>query len=179
MSFYSRHARRIWNDLYRVMIPDLVTQNPLYLQKFGHFVSGNETLDRQRQNEYTTVMIPIIRIAEYYNDGIVVKVPSRDDMLRMHRNIEMYLDEWRVYLSTSINGDISENKALITGLENLSKLIYEKAQPKEVITQLFNKSSVGLVNPLQRLMEQKKEVVKPDYDSISNLLKARRKGSRF
>lgn len=161
------------------MIPDAVTMNPDYIRRFGVHVTGVEELDRDLANHMTTVKIPIIKIMAYYEEGIVVQIPSREDMITMHKNIDLYLTEWTEYLRVAINHDDTEHKALISGLDNLSKLIYNKAAPNEVIDNLFTHRKFGLTNPLEQAMQQKQMPSKPDYNSIADLLKKRQKASRF
>lgn len=180
MSFYSTHAPKIWEHLFNVNIPDLVTQNPAYLKKFGHPVTGIEELDSLRTNEYISVMVPIIRIAEYYSEGIVVEVPSRADMLRIHTNIELYLNEWKAYIQNSINKDLDSHKDMITALENLSRLIHGKAGGKELILKAFARAPrFGIVNPLQEQKVANAPVNKPEYEGISEMIRRHRQASRF
>lgn len=179
MSFYSVHAPKIWDYLYTAYVPELVTQNTDFLKRFGHFTTGDEELDKLRLNERTMVKIPIIKMMEYYNEGIVVEIPSRDDMITIHKHIELYLCEWKSYMTQAINKNVEQHKDLIMGLENLSKLIYAKAQPKEVIDNLFMHRRFGLVNPLQQMQEDKKEISKPDYSGISEMIRQHRRGSRY
>ena len=72
MAFYSEHAPRIWDDLYTVMIPDHVTLDPTHLRVFGTYSSGNKDVYKMMANNLTTVKIPIIKMVEYYDNGIVV-----------------------------------------------------------------------------------------------------------
>lgn len=178
MSFYSVHADRIWEDLYTVCIPDAITMNPDYVRKFGVNISGMEDLDKNFVDHYVTVKIPIIEIMQYFEEGIIVQVPSREDMILIHKNIDLYLTEWANYLSNAINQD-DKHKPLIDGLDRLSKLIYAKAAPKEVIDTLFIQRKFGIVNPLQQSMQHQPEQVKPDYNSITDMLKKKQKASRF
>lgn len=179
MSFYSQHADKIWNNLYTVCIPDAMTMNPDYTRIFGVPISGCEQIDKDMVNQYTTVKIPIITIMSYFEEGIVVMIPSREDMLDMHRAIDLYLSEWTEYLRTSINDDGSEHKDLISGLDKMSKLIYGKAAAKEIGASLFPAQRFGLVNPLQASLAKQEDPVKPNYNSITELLKKRQKASRF
>lgn len=173
MSFYSQHAGGIWDDLYTVLIPEQVTMNRDFVKKFGVYTSGNKEIDKMMASNYTTVRIPIIKIVEYFEDGVPVEIPSREDMVTMHKKIELYLEEWRDYIRKSFHGDPSEHKNLIMNLERLSKHIYLKAKPKEVIENLFTSKKIGLLNPFQEVKEDAKEVTKPDYNSIAELLRGK------
>jgi hypothetical protein len=175
MSFNSVYAPRIWDDLYTVLIPDILTQNPDYLRKFGVTVTGNKAFDATISTNHTTVKIPIIKILEYFLQGHCIQIPSRQDMINIHKNIENYLQEWRDYLHSSLHAkvDIELNKELIFGLEKLSKYIYSRAHPQELIDEsLTAVAKFGLTTALSKLKQQSQTPQsKPNYSSISELLK--------
>ena len=169
MSFPSQHADRIWEDLYNALIPDFVTMNRDYIRRFGVPSSGNKEIDKMMSSNVTFVKIPIIKILEYFENGIDVQIPSRADMIAIHKNIELYLDEWRKHLVYDINLDRGRHKDLLLSLEKLSKLIFDKAHPKEVVDRTLQSKGFGLQAPMRK--EKEVELVKPDYSGISSLLK--------
>lgn len=180
MAFYSVQAPRIWEDLYTAMIPDQVTQNASYVRVFGTYSSGNKQVDKMMENNLTTVKIPIIRMVEYYSNGIHVEIPKRESMLEIHRAIEMYLQEWRQHIDHAINSDVHKHKDLVLALEAFSKKIYSKAMPKEVVSDAMSVANLGLINPLMQMQLDKQPVSKPDYDGIGRLIRAKTKPvSRF
>jgi len=175
MSFPSRYQHLIWNKLYRAMIPDQLTLDPTYIKRFGVHVTGDKKFDKVLSSTFTSVMIPISAILEYFETGIEVQIPSREDLIQIHKDIELYLQEWRDHLQYDINVSVKDNKDLIIALEKLSKHVYNKARPNEVIDRLVTPKAFGIVNPLQRAQEAKKEIVKPDYNGISQLVRAKSK----
>jgi hypothetical protein len=179
MAFYSQHAPRIWEDLYTAMIPDQVTLNSSYVRVFGTYTSGNKDVDRMMESNLTTVKIPIIKMLEYYDNGVTVQIPTRSSMLEIHRNIELYLGEWRHHIHNAINSDLVEHKDLVMGLEKFSKLIYGKAVPKEVVANPMLTTQIGLLNPLTRLQLESEVVSKPDYEGIGQLIRQKTKVSRY
>lgn len=175
MAFSSNFADRIWNKLYNVYVPDQVTLDPGYIKIRGTYVTGNKNIDQMLSNNFTNVMIPVISILEKFEDGIEVQIPSREDMITIHKDIELYLAEWREHIRYDINLDVQENKDLLLSLERLSKHIYEKAKPREVIDNLFLSKKIGLINPIQEAEEKRKEVTKPNYDGIGSLVRSKTK----
>lgn len=173
MSFPSQFATKIWDKLYVVLIPDQVTLDSGYLKKFGTHVTGDKKIDEMLSKNQTRVMIPVITILQYFEDGIEIQIPSRDDMIQMHKDMEGYLGEWREQLKYALNVDIHQNKEFLISLEKLSKHIYEKAKPKELVDNLFKKQTFGLLNPLARDAEEKRDVHKPDYEGISKLVRSK------
>lgn len=175
MAFYSEHAPRIWDDLYTAMIPDHVTQSPAHLRVFGTHSSGNKEVDRMMSTNLTTVKIPIIKMVEYFDNGVVVEIPKRESMLEIHRNIEKYLSEWRHHMETAVNLDIHKHKDLVSSLESLSKLIYGKANPEEVVLNPLKAVNLGLISPIVQMQMDKQPVQKPDYEGIGRLIRQKTK----
>lgn len=175
MPFNSMHASKLWSNLYKVYIPEHGTLDPSYIRKFGVYVTQDKPIDEMLKTNFTMVMITPIRICEYFIEGIEIQIPSREDMIRMHKDIELYLSEWKEYIRTSIHGnmDAQNNKDLILALEKMSKTLYEKAKPSELLENLFLKKNnpLGLINPIQRHVEETKEIHKPDYSGIKHLIK--------
>lgn len=179
MSFQSQYADRIWEDLYAVYAPDFVTMNRDYIRKFGVPSSGDKEVDKMMATNLSYVRIPIIRILEYFDNGVDVQIPSRKDLIAIHKHIENYLGEWRDHIKYDINLDRSKNKELLLGLERLSKLIFDKAHPREVMDQILAPKQFGLVNAMQRGREDTREPIKPDYEGIASLLKPAGRAGRF
>lgn len=179
MAFYSQYAHLIWDTLYNAYIPDQLTLNPDYVKKFGVYVSGNKNIDNMLSTNLTHVKIPVIKMLEYYDSGISIEIPSREDMINIHKDIEKYLAEWKQNATYAINNDLDQHKNLLLSLEKLSKYIYEKAKPREVIDNLFMNRQFAIVNPIQQVQEEARTVNKPDYEGISKLIKSKSVKSRF
>lgn len=173
MAFPSQHATKIWDRLYDVRIPDQITLNPAYIKKFGTHVTGDKKVDAMLATNKTHVKIPVIMILQYFEDGMEVEIPSREDMIQMHKDMEAYMGEWRDHLKYDINLDVHKNREFLLSLEKLSKHIFDKAKPKELVDNLFKKQTFGLMNPLAQIEEEKREVQKPDYEGISKLVRSK------
>ena len=173
MAFSSVFATKLWDKLYNVLVPDQMTLNTGYIKKFGAHVTGNKKVDDMLTKSKTHVKIPVVRILEYWEDGMEIEIPDRADMIQMHKDMEGYLSEWREHLKFAVNNDLNGNKDFLLSLEKLSKHIFERAKPKEIVDNLFKKQSFGLVNPLARNDEEKREIQKPDYEGISRLVRSK------
>lgn len=173
MAFNSQYAKLIWDKLHTVLIPDQLTQQPEYIRIFGTYVSGNSEVDNMLSTNVTTVMIPVARIVEYYEDGIEVQIPTRETMITIHKDIELYLAEWRDHLKYDINLNVESSKSLISALEKLSKDIYNKAKPNELIDNLFISRQIGITSPFDKMVAEKKETVKPNYEGIGSLVRSK------
>lgn len=173
MSFPSKYASLLWDSIYQVEIPDVLSLDPEYIKIFGVHVTGDKDIDGNIHKTFTTVMISPIKMLEYFDRGLEIRIPNREDMIKIHKDIELYLGEWRDHLKYDINLSVSEHKDLITNLEKMSKTIYGKAKNKEVIDNLFVKKQIGLVNPLTRIKEERNPTAKPDYEGIASLVRSK------
>lgn len=174
MSFRSQYAHLIWDRLYDVLIPDQLTLSREYISKFGVHTTGDKKSDQLLSSNFTQVKISVARILEYYDDGIEIQIPSRDDMIKIYKDIELYIAEWREHIKYDINLAVSKNKDFLLSLDKLSKDLYNKAKPNEIIDNLFINKKIGLlVNPLQRVQEERKPVEKADYEGISQLIRGK------
>lgn len=179
MAFYSKYATLLWDKLYRVSIPDQLTLTSSYLKTRGVYISGRRETDSTAMTQFTSVMIPVIKILEYYEDGIEVRIESRDDMLQMYKDITAYLQEWRNHIRNDINLDVEENVKLLKALDSLSSYIHDKAKPRELINTNTVRSKFGLMSPLDQLEEKNKTVEKSNYEGISKLIRSKTNKSRF
>ena len=181
MSFHSKYATLIWDGLYSVEIPDHLTINPDYLKKFGTYSTGDRKYDEMLSNTFVTVMLPIIQLINYYQAGVEVRIPTRESLVKMHKDMELYLGEWKNHVQTSIHGkmDYEQHKEMITSIENFSKHIYGRLNPSELVNQLFSKRAmkkrIGLINPLEDKREEvEQQLDKRDYEGIRKLIQSSR-----
>lgn len=173
MPFKSKYDNLIWERLYTARIPNIPTMDTDYIKTRGIHVTNDRNIDKMIKTDKVTVMIPIAKILEYYTEGIEIEILSREDLLSIHKSIELYLDEWKQHLTYDINLDKNQYKELLVSLEKLSKDIYERAKPSEVLSSYTFKSNFGMVNSLQKLNKEQ-NIDKPDYQGISEYFKNKR-----
>jgi len=169
--FKSKYADLIWNELFTCYIPDILTLDDYYIKYRGIPITGDKQLDSAMVYNKTQVKIPIIKILEYFNNGVEIEIPSREDLLKIHRYIEAYLNEWKFHIEHSINIDITNYKEMLMQLEKLSRYIYDKAKPEEVSTHFDIRDLFGIRAKLDEVSHKASE--KPEYDSITRLIKKR------
>lgn len=173
MSFQSNYAHLIWNKLYSVSIPDQVTLDPEYIKRFGVIVTSDKKIDKMLSTNFTNVMIPVIKMLEYYTRGVEIRIHSREDMVTIYKDIDNYLNEWREHIRYDINLALDQSKELLIELEKLAKDLHNKAKPVELIDNLFAKRELGIRSPFQVLKEVKQVYQKPEYDGISKLIRSK------
>lgn len=173
--FASEYASKLWNKLYDVRIPNHLTLNDNYIRQRGTLTSRDPRYASMMANDLTNVKITVMKMLEYFIQGITVYIPSREDMLTIHDDIESYLGEWRVQLEVAINIDVTNHKEMLNDLERLSKYIYAKAGMKELQKiDVTNYPTFGLRSPMAPIKEKEDlRTEKPEYEGISGLLRGR------
>lgn len=173
--FDSKFANKIWKKLYTVRIPDRLTLSDSYIRNRGVTTSRDKMYADMMDDNYTTVKIPVIKMLEYYIDGLDLLIPSREDMITIHKDIEGYMMEWRRYMESSINNQSSKYASMLLDLEKLSKYIYNKASPKEVsVFKSDDMPKFGMKIDLKPIHKKEPEpIIKNEYEGISKLLKNR------
>ena len=166
MPFQSQYADRIWNEPFEVSIPDVLTMNRDYIRKFGVHVTGKKDIDSKITKNFTNVMIPIIKIAEYFDDGIEVRIHGRENLVKIFNLLNGYLDEWANYAKYSINASIDSNRELLAVLDKLTKIIYNKLDSTEYYVSIKPSITFGLTSPLGKKEEISK---KPNYIDLEIL----------
>lgn len=130
-------------------------------------------------NNFISVMIPIIRIAEYFDAGLEVQIPSRDTMLLIHSHIKLYLSEWEEHITRSINNHLDDaTKEMLEALDRLAEHIHAKIKPREHIA-AKPRVRFGLQSPLNQAHSEAVELdsyVAPDYSGITNLINNKPRG---
>lgn len=184
MLFPSLVADKIWgNHLYHVLIPDKLTLDRTYLSVFGTYSTGDRDLDKDLENLFTEVKVDIATIADYYSKGITIQIPSRDDMISIHRVIDEYLTEWREHERTDVNFHIPKDiRKMLTNFDSLSKHIYEKLNVSETIYSAFGmkQPSFGIQTDFTKLQKSKSlPEAKPDFKSINDILRGNTRNKRF
>jgi hypothetical protein len=165
----------IWDNLYRVAIPDILTQRKEYLEVYGVYHTGEPEIDKMVSNNYVDVMLPISKIAEMYADGFELRVHSRIDMLQMYRDIMKYTSACFAVMETSINLKALPYKDLIK-LDNLAAYIYDKASLVELVNEDEKRSSLDVRFNISSLFgnnQPASQADKADYDGFASIFKQR------
>ncbi len=120
-------AARIFDDLYMVRVPDLQTRSNDHIKIFGMPVTGNGQIDRELSNQKITVMLPIARLAEMYEEGIPISVIKYDDTKKIFESVQSHLLAWKTILTHGINiGDAPVDDLII--LDRFAHGVYEHAR---------------------------------------------------
>lgn len=179
MAFNSQYADRIWNSLYNVSIPDVLTLSPWYIKNRGIYSTGDSKRDKAMLNNPVSVYICVMDIADYFNNGITVNFYNHEDIKTVYRDINLYLTEWFNYLESNLNDDYNNYKDLISTLENLAAHIHSKLTVGEIRDKVHkpifgNRKTINEILKVKE-PEQVKEESKPVYKRIQAIFREREK----
>lgn len=166
----------VWDHLYRVAVPDILTASDTYLKHYGSYVTGDNQVDQMLRTNYSNVMLPLSTIIGYVDQGFDVKIYSRDDMLKMYKDIRSYLIEYDNIVAQRVNQGNVPYKDLIM-MDNFASMIYHRASLEELVDLSERKTSMDTrLTFLSGLRPRDASVIhkeKPDYNEMASIFKKR------
>ena len=187
MSVYDLHKptfrkiETIENDLYTylfyVRVPEQMSRNPSDIKLLGTYKSGSEEIDRQMMNNWISVYIPAVKIADYFQNGIGVKLTRNTEIQKLYDLYNEFCHYWAEALTMYLN----ISKAPIDDLilyDRVAGEIFEIAKyefdlvlpvPTDVKTLLGGNNLGGLTVFNQQLHKAAPEELK--HPSLADLFK--------
>jgi len=177
----------IFNSLFRCRVSNIKTMSKDYLKNFGMPMSGDPFIDKQTANELVDRMLTIEKMAEYFKNGVEIRVLKASDTKIIYDRIRDHLEYWANIMNNSINpgrvSGILEDLQLLDGLASKvyphAKSYFEKDNEFSPFARLIN----GGGRSVSTLMGTKAEVVNNDddgeaapnpYPSMADTFKRRR-----
>ena len=96
-------AKALWDILYLVRIPQLQTTTITYMRAVGTYMTGNRQIDRTVAEQWTTTMLPISTMIDYYKEGAQIKIVKESDIESIYIAISEHLNAWIHQLTFGIN----------------------------------------------------------------------------
>ncbi len=164
---YKNTEKKIFDELYLCRIPNYKTMSADYLKIFGTPTTFNNDIDNQLSKELLTVMIPISKMVEYFQDGIVVRIVKAADTKLIYENIQLHLTVWRNYLERGLNTGNAPMDDLIA-LDQFASAVYPHATafftPAQVDS-LFSRQTAGsIVNNSKIIQSLNKKINNQDKE---------------
>ena len=133
----------IFFELYLCRIPYIQMKSVEELEQFGIPMSGHRESDYGTTNELRQIMIPISRMAEYYDRGCRISLVKYEDAKRVYQRITDHLVAWKEHLANSLNiGDAPIDDLKL--LDRLANAVYDHAKYQftdEIINGLITRMS--------------------------------------
>lgn len=118
---------RIWEYLYKVRIPTLQSRTIEDIRKYGVRMSGIAAIDRDTDKDMMTTMLSVAVMANYYKEGVPIRVCSQKDVKEIYDSISAHIHAWKSRLERGINiGDAPIDDLIL--LDKFANVIYEHAK---------------------------------------------------
>ncbi len=93
----------LWDMLYKVSVPYLLSRTEQELETYGTVLSGNQYIDADVSKDMMITMKSISELAEYYREGIPIGLINKDDAEPIYNAIQDHLLAWKTQLNVGIN----------------------------------------------------------------------------
>jgi len=118
---------KLWDYLYKVRVPYIQSRHIGDIREHGVRVSGIKEVDKDIINQWFTTMLPISTMAEYYKEGVAIRICSTKDVKEIYESISAHIHAWKTRLERGINiGDAPIDDLIL--LDKFANSIYEHAK---------------------------------------------------
>lgn len=144
-------AKPLWEELFMVKVPQLSLLSAEDISRNGMYTTGDKGIDGALHNQWRTVMIPISRMVELYQEGSQIRVINEIDTKRIYELITDHLVAWENMLTNGINIGDAPVQDLID-MDNFASAVYVHARhhfTQEMVDSILGRqmAGVGFFNP--------------------------------
>lgn len=117
----------IWEYFYRVRMPYMQTRTLEDIRQKGTVISGVASYDADIGNQLITMCLNIDQMAEYFREGVPIRVCDPKDTKQIYEAISRHIHAWKGQLERGINiGDAPIEDLIL--LDRLAHTVYEHAK---------------------------------------------------
>lgn len=142
----------IWDYYYLASFPDLASRSFDDIRTFGVRVSGIKAIDDDAHNRWTTTMLTIDQMVEYYRQDVPIRICNYSDTKEIYGHISKHLQAWKTQLENGINIGEAPIEDLIL-LDTFANTVYEHAK-YEFTTDYIETALANRLSGLQRINVQ-------------------------
>lgn len=141
----------LWDYYFKVRIPWLQSRSIEDIKNTGVVLSGVPEIDRDINNQWQTTMLTISQMADYFKEGVAIRVVSSSDVKTIYNHISSHIHAWKSRLERGINiGDSPVDDLIL--LDRFANTIYDHAKYQftpEIADSLIGKhlSELNRINP--------------------------------
>lgn len=118
---------KLWGYYYQVRVPYLQSRTVDDVRRHGVNVSGVKAIDEDIHNQWITTMMTIASMADYFQDGVPIRVIKQSDVKEIYEHISNHIYAWKSRLERGINIGDAPIDHLIT-LDRFANTIYDQAK---------------------------------------------------
>lgn len=117
----------LWDKLFLVRIPQLHSMTIDYMKTYGTYITGDKEIDNELSKQWMTTYLPIVKMVNYYREGVQIKIVNRDDIKTIYECISRHLIAWKDMLERGINiGDAPIDDLI--AMDEFANDVYEYAK---------------------------------------------------
>lgn len=120
-------TKLLWDYLFKVRMPYLQTRSLSDIRNTGVVVTGIREIDNDIPNQEMTTMLSISQMAEYFKEGVRIKVVNHGDVKTIYEYISQHIHTWKARLERGVNIGNAPVEDLIL-LDEFANTIYEHAK---------------------------------------------------
>lgn len=185
----------LWEYYFKVRMPYLQTRSLQDIKNTGVAVTGIREIDNDIPNQQLTTMLTIAQMAEYYQEGVPIRVVMYEDIKTIYSYISQHIHAWKSRLQYGVNIGNAPIQDLIL-LDQFANAIYDHAKyqftteiadsligqhfaktQRATVNNFFNSRVIGQLNkPANFSYKDKyeeKEEEYPERDSLGEFFKHR------
>lgn len=185
----------LWEYYFKVRMPYLQTRSLQDIRNTGVAVTGIREIDNDIPNQQLTTMLTIAQMAEYFKEGVSIRVVHYEDIKTIYEYISQHIHVWKSRLERGINIGNAPVEDLIL-LDQFANTIYDHAKyqftadiadsligqhfaktQRATVNNFFNSRTIGHLNkPANFTYQDKyqsKEEEYPERDSLGEFFKHR------
>lgn len=185
----------LWEYYFMVRMPYLQTRSLQDIKNTGVAVTGIREIDNDIPNQMQTTMLTIAQMAEYFQEGVPIRVVKYEDIKMIYEYISQHIHAWKSRLQYGVNIGNAPIEDLIL-LDQFANTIYDHAKyqftaeiadsligqhfaktQRATVNNFFNSRTIGHLNkPANFSYKDKyeeKEEEYPDRDSLGEFFKNR------
>lgn len=118
---------KLWDYYYQVRVPYLQSRTIDDVRRHGVNVSGIAEIDKDIPNQWMTTMMTVAQMADYFKEGVPIRVIKQSDVKEIYDNISNHIHAWKSRLERGINiGDAPVDDLIL--LDQFANTVYEHAK---------------------------------------------------
>lgn len=194
---FNKHTREdttvlIWDNLYRVRVPQLALRSEEELRCFGMRITGDPGIDNAMANQLTDIMIPIVKMVEYHSTGVSVRIVNQADVKTIYDDIQKHIEGWAANIQNNFNignvphDDLLKMNEFAQAIFGHAKVHYLKGDTGsnffrylDSLPHAINKQPDASTLTNQETVELMEETTRPDFGDLFAKAAENNRGRRW
>ena len=115
------------NDVFRVRIKTKDARSVEEIERYGTYITGIKSIDKNAGNEMMVVYLSIDMMVEYFERGSDFGITSKNDIKRIYDVVDEYIRIWKVKCENSLHNEKPPIDKILK-LERFAKVMFHYAR---------------------------------------------------